>query len=155
MMNWSYAVARVTKNGVSSKHVLLTDLDSLAINVKLLLFGYDKSDPRPFAYLNDYVIDVENMRGFVNKDVTAKSHVMVIRTKDNDRRRSRLSSQRGNGFDFTFVNNQKDRFAKDYAEFATEWEKTYNDKKLATPRQVLSGLQQFMELQVDRLVRPH
>lgn len=43
---------------------LLSDIDCLSINVKLLLF-WDSSQERPFVYLLNYIIDVENMVGFV------------------------------------------------------------------------------------------
>lgn len=150
-MNWSYSVALVTKKGVSSHRELLSDLDSLAINVKLLLLGYDTSDTHPFVHLNNYIIDIENMIGFMDNVGTAKNRVKVMRTVSNDRRRSRLSAQKGNGFDFTFINTYKETFAKEIGEFAYLWRKTYNggSGNYPTPRQVLTGIHQFLDLQVE------
>ena len=81
------------------------------------------------------------MIGFLpGDDKKSKIFLRLIRTKHNDRQRSRQTSRKGSGFDFNFVNKLTDDFAKEMGEFANKWCKEFNDKKFPSARQVVSGL---------------
>ena len=103
------------------------------------------------AYRNDFVYPMVYHR--------------VFRTQNNDRSRSRLSSRKGHGFDFDFVNKYKDTFARELGEFGKWWSKEINGKgwnaetkkyedegEMSSPRQVLAGLKQFFELELDKIL---
>ena len=104
------------KGQVTDHLELLNDLDNLILNINLQLPGFGKSVSKPIVHLKDYIIDIQNMVAYVwSAKNIIKVHVKLIRTKNNDRRRSTQSCKRGNGFDFEFVNALKDTFAEESA----------------------------------------
>ena len=54
-VNWSMAIAPYNGDGLT---LLLSDFDSMAINLSLLKLDNRKM---PFVYLENFVVDVENM----------------------------------------------------------------------------------------------
>lgn len=112
----------------------------------------------PFAHLPDYIIDLENMIGFIDDRRKIKNIYMlkVIRTLGNYRQRSRLQSRKGDGFDFDFGGNFRRvdisaSYVNELSEFANMWAQIFNGgrENMPTPRQMLQGLCQFLELRVD------
>lgn len=124
---------------------LLSDLDSMAINLKIA--GQQQRDS-PFVYLEHLIIDTQNMTGFKYSS-KLKPDFKVVRTKNNDRSRARRTERKGNGFDFNFLKSTDDNFAKEAGEYGRIWKKKYNNGKLSTPRQVFSGLNEFFRMQLD------
>ena len=94
------------------------------------------------------------MVGYNYGSKMAKIDFVVVKSSNNDRRRSRLSQRKSNGNDLLI-----DDFARQAGEYGVMWAFKFNgggefDKifklKWPSPKQILAGLEEFFEMQLRK-----
>ena len=145
-LNWSFGISYFTQN--PSDFELMTDLDSMVLNMRLQQIGKYKSH---FVYLQDFYVDLANMVAYNFDRVGNLARAVVFRTSSNDRRRSMRTERKTDSNDLV-LGDFSDNFAKEYGEYGNMWAKQYNDGKLPSPNQLLEGLEKFFSLELMKKI---
>lgn len=122
ILNWSYGVKTVpiSFSSESTEVEILSDFDSLAINVSLNEVQHEWQLCSKFIHVEDFVVDLANMVAFRKRCPLGLMH-QIIKSKSNDRTRSRLTERKP--FDLTAVFQATNSlfFAKRAMDFARMW----------------------------------
>jgi len=145
-LNWSFGISYFTQN--PSDFELMTDLDSMVLNMRLQQIDYYKSE---FVYLQDCYVDLTNMVTYNFDRVGNLARSVVFRTSSNDRRRSMRTERKTDSNDLV-LGDSSDNFAKECGEYGKMWAKQYNDDKPPSPNQLLEGLEKFFSLELMKKI---
>jgi len=133
-LNWSFGISYFTQN--PSDFELMTDLDSMVLNMRLQQIGKYKSK---FVYLQDFYVDLANMVAYNFGRVGNLARAVVFRTSSNDRRRSMRTERKTDSNDLV-LGDFSDNFAKEAGEYGKMWAKKYNDGNQTTiPQPTVGG----------------
>lgn len=121
ILNWSHVIETINGNGDCQE--MLTDLDNIAVRQYLICFNIARSagkSLRPFLYLEEFMVDVENMLVYKYGSSFKRTIFRLVCTERNDRRRAQRTQRRDT--DMRLVTDHiDDKFAKENGEYGKLW----------------------------------
>ena len=91
--NWSYGIKKFTFSNDAEQLELFSDFDCIAIHEACQKLE-EQPYSSPFVHLQDFIVDVGNMMAYPRFSPLGLIAFKVVRTDQNDRTRSRLSSRK-------------------------------------------------------------